>query len=150
MRPWVFNSRRRLRSARIVPIHRPFLDARAFVPPSPLPGALRDHVPPDQVANLLARDRVENVLLLRGVRRDAHAVLPDAEDQGGGAPLVVKTHLVPLRFRTRISRSSHAFSIRSRFRVPTPWAMRTAWRAGSIPSISPRLWTRTSANPLGG
>src|SRR5213592_2897485 len=83
-------------------------------------GPLLDHIPADERADPIARDRVEDVLLLLRVRANVHPVQPDLEDRGGESTLIVKPHSVTIRLRMRSLLSSQAFSISSRFRVPTP------------------------------
>src|SRR5207245_1061704 len=110
---------------------------------------LLDDVLPDEIANAVPRDRVEDVVLHLRVRGDPDAVDPDAEDRCREAPLVIEPHSVTIRFSTRRPFSSQAFSIISRFRVPTACPIRTACFAASRPSSWCSLCTRTSWKPLG-
>src|SRR5438128_1993206 len=114
-----------------------------------LHGPLLDDVLPDEIANPVPGDRVEDVVLDLRVGRDPDPVDADAQDRRRQAPLIVEPHSVTIRFRTRSPFSSHVFSISSRLRVPTAWAMRTACFAASRPSSCRSLCTRTSWNPLG-
>src|SRR5207245_9932960 len=88
--------------------------------------ALLDHIASNQATDPVAGDRVEDVLLLLRVRADVDPVHSDLEDRRREAPLVVEPHSVTIRFRMRRPSSSQAFPMISRFRVPTPWSIRSA------------------------
>src|SRR5437879_10649986 len=104
--------------------------------------ALLAHVAPNQATDPVAGNRVEDVLLLLRVRADVDPVHPDLENRRREAPLVVEPHSVTIRFKTRRPLSSQAFSMISRFRVPTPCAIRTVWFVPSRPSSCLSLCTR--------
>src|SRR5439155_7651787 len=114
-----------------------------------LHGPLLDDVLSDEVPDPIAGNRVEDVVLDLRVRGDPHAVDSDAQDRRGEAPLVVEPHSVTIRFSTRRPFSSLAFSMISRFRVPTACPIRTACFDASRPSSWCSLCTRTSWKPLG-
>src|SRR5438093_12924721 len=123
------------------PLRRPM--ARTTPGDAP-PVALVDHVAANQATDPVAGDRVHDVLLLLRVRADVDPVHPDLEDRRREAPLVVEPHSVTIRFKMRRPLSSQAFSMVSRFRVPTPCAIHTSCFVPSRPYGSLSLVSRRS------
>src|SRR2546428_274066 len=112
--------------------------------------SLRNRVPAvDELPHGIPRDGIGEVVLTGGIVRDPHPALPTFQEVGGDPTTDLEAHHSSPRLRTRSPSSSAASRMCSRFRPPTPPAIRTAHTFASTPFSSAAVWTTTSRNPLG-
>src|SRR5437867_2092331 len=112
--------------------------------------SLRNRVPAvDELPHGIPRDGIGEVVLTGGIVRDPHPALPAFQEVGGDSTNELEVHHSSPRLRTRSPSSSAASRMCSRFRPPTPPAIRTAHTFASTPFSSAAVWTTTSRNPLG-